>query len=108
MRFPLFIARRYFFSKYNRSAVNIISGISVLAFGAGTAALVIVLSVFNGFESLVKDLYSSFDAELRIEPAAGKFFEPAGPVVVLLIYPFYGGNMPLLTVLQQYIFFQYT
>lgn len=55
--------------------VNLISYISMLGVGVGAMALIIVLSAFNGLEDLVQSLYSSFDAEIRIEPAKGKFFE---------------------------------
>ncbi len=64
---------RYFKSKKSTNAINIISGISVGAICISTAALIIVLSVFNGFEHLVKGLYSDFYADIRIAPATGKF-----------------------------------
>lgn len=69
-----FIARRYLFSKNNPNAINIISGISVLGFTVGAMALVTVMSVFNGFESLVQSLYTSFDPSLKIEAKYGKVF----------------------------------
>ena len=66
-------AWRYFKSKKSTNAINIISGISVGAIAISTAALIIVLSVFNGFEGLVKGLYGDFYADMRIAPANGKF-----------------------------------
>jgi lipoprotein-releasing system permease protein len=66
-------AWRYFRSKKTTNAVNIIAWISVLAIAVGAAALIIVLSVFNGFEDLVKGLYGDFYADMRIAPAQGKF-----------------------------------
>jgi lipoprotein-releasing system permease protein len=66
-------AWRYFRSKKSANAINIIAWISVLAIAVGTAALIIVLSVFNGFEDLVKGLYGDFYADVKITPASGKF-----------------------------------
>jgi lipoprotein-releasing system permease protein len=71
---PFFIARRYFFSKKSQRAINVISMISVIGIIIGTAALIVVLSVFNGFEDLILRLYNSFDPDLRIELAEGKSF----------------------------------
>ena len=69
-----FIGRRYLFSKKSHNAINIITGISVMGVAVVTAAMVIVLSVFNGFEGLVISLYSSFDPPVLITPAKGKVF----------------------------------
>ncbi len=71
---PSLFAWRYFKPKNNSNAVNIIARISMIAMAVGTAALIIVLSVFNGFEDLVKGLYSDFYSDIRIAPAKGKFF----------------------------------
>jgi lipoprotein-releasing system permease protein len=68
----LTFAWRYFKAKKSTNAINVIAWVSVTAITVGTAALIIILSAFNGFESLVKSLYSSFYADIRIEPAAGK------------------------------------
>ena len=68
------IARRYFFSRKSQRVINIISLISIIGVTIGTAALIIVLSVFNGFEGLIKQLYNSFDSDLRITVAEGKSF----------------------------------
>jgi lipoprotein-releasing system permease protein len=65
-------AWRYFKAKKSTNAINIISWTSIAAIVVGTTALILVLSVFNGFEGLVKSLYSSFYTDLKITPAAGK------------------------------------
>jgi lipoprotein-releasing system permease protein len=65
-------AWRYFKAKKSTNAINIISSVSVLAILIGTAALIIILSAFNGFESLVKSLYSSFYSDLRVSAQKGK------------------------------------
>ncbi len=65
-------AWRYFKAKKSTNAVNIIAWVSVTAIVIGTASLIIILSAFNGFESLVKSLYSSFYTDLRVVPAKGK------------------------------------
>jgi lipoprotein-releasing system permease protein len=71
-----YIARRYLLGKKSQNAINIISGISILGITTGTMALVIVLSVFNGFDLVVKSLFNSFDPELKISATEGKTFSP--------------------------------
>jgi lipoprotein-releasing system permease protein len=66
-------AWRYFKAKKSTNAINIISWVSVSAIILGTASLIVVLSVFNGLEQLVKSLYSTFYTDLKISPASGKF-----------------------------------
>ena len=73
MNLPFFLARRYLFSKKSHSAINIISGISACGVALATAALICVLSVFNGFRDLIGGLYSTFDPQLEIVPVKGKF-----------------------------------
>ena len=75
MNFTFFVSRKYFFSRKAPRAINIISLISVIAVTLGTSALIIVLSVFNGFETLVKSLYNSFDPDIKITLAEGKTFK---------------------------------
>ncbi len=75
MNLPLFIARRYFLSKRKTNFINIISILSMIGVAFSTAALVIVLSVFNGLEGLLRSLNNSFDPEIKIEAARGKSFE---------------------------------
>ena len=76
MNTPFYIAKRYLFSKKSLNAINFISGISMLGVFVGSAALVIILSVFNGFENVVLSMYNNFTPEIRIEPALGKTFNP--------------------------------
>lgn len=68
------IARRYLFGKKTTNAINIITGISVLGIAIGTAALILILSVFNGFESLIKDFVDDFNPDLKISLVEGKRF----------------------------------
>jgi len=70
----LLFAWRYFKGKKTTNAINLIAWISILAIAVGAAALILVLSVFNGFEGLVKSLYADFYADIRIAPAKNKFF----------------------------------
>ena len=69
------IAWRYLFSKKSTNVINIITGVTMLGMGVGTMALILVLSVFNGFEGLVVSLYSEFNPDLRIESTKLKTFE---------------------------------
>lgn len=69
----LLFAWRYFKAKKTTNAINIISWISILAIAVGSAALILVLSVFNGFEDLVKSLYADFYTDIRITPVKSKF-----------------------------------
>jgi lipoprotein-releasing system permease protein len=77
LNFPLFIARRYVVAKKSHNAINIIAAISILGITGGTIAFIIVLSVFNGFESVVQGLFNSFYADLEIVPTMGKTFSPS-------------------------------
>lgn len=77
MKLPLFIAWRYLKSKKSHNVINIISGISVAGVTIGTMALIVVLSVFNGFESLVVSLFNSFDPPVKVSPYKGKTFDSA-------------------------------
>jgi lipoprotein-releasing system permease protein len=70
----LFIARRHLFSKKSRGIINIISMISTLVVAFVTAAMIVVLSAFNGIDELVKNLFSNFDTPLTIVPTEGRFF----------------------------------
>ncbi len=76
MRVPFLIAKRYLFAKKSAGFINLLSGITLVGVSIGTAALVVILSVFNGLQGLVEDLFSRFDAEIKIEIVEGKFFEP--------------------------------
>lgn len=72
MNFPFYIARRYLFSKKSTNAINIISAISVAGVAVATMALVVTLSVFNGFHDLVASLFTQMDPQLKVTPVNGK------------------------------------
>ncbi len=74
MNLPFQIAKKYFFGKKSMNAINIITGISVLGVTLGAGALVLVMSVFNGFEDLIKSLYNSFQPDIMVTPVQGKVF----------------------------------
>lgn len=75
MNLPFFIARRYFLSKRKKNFINIISGLSMLGVAFTTAALIVVLSVFNGLEDLLRNqIYAAFDPQIKIEATQGKSF----------------------------------
>jgi lipoprotein-releasing system permease protein len=76
LNFPFYIARRYLVAKKSHNAINIISLISVMGVTVGTMALIVVLSVFNGFDNLVRSLINSFNPDLKIVLAEGKAFLP--------------------------------
>ena len=80
MNLPLFFAGRYLFAKKSHNVINIISAISAAGMAIGTAALIIILSIYNGFDSLVKDMLGDFDPDILITPAEGKVFVPEGEV----------------------------
>ena len=81
MNFPFYIARRYLFSKKSTNAINVISGISVVGVAVATIALVVTLSVFNGFSDLVASLFTAFDPQLEIRPTEGKTVAADDPVL---------------------------
>lgn len=72
MNFPFYIARRYLFSKKSTNAINVISGISVVGVAVASMALVVTLSVFNGFHDMVASFFTQLDPQLKITPAKGK------------------------------------
>ncbi|MDD2292773.1 MAG: FtsX-like permease family protein [Bacteroidales bacterium] len=80
MNLSNFIAKRYLFAKKSHNVINIISIISAAGIAIGCAALVIILSVYNGFDSIVRSLYNSYTPDLLITPAEGKVFSPEGDV----------------------------
>lgn len=75
MSFPFYIARRYLFSKKKHNVINIISAISVGGVALATAAMLCVLSGFNGFRDLIESLFTNFDPQLEVVPAKGKYAE---------------------------------
>ena len=78
MRLAPFIAKRYLFARKSHNVINIISAISAIGMAIGTAALIIILSVYNGFDSLVRSLMSNVEPDLMITPVTGKTFVPEG------------------------------
>lgn len=78
MNLPLFIAGRYLFAKKSHNVINTISAISSIGMAIGTAALIIILSVYNGFDSLVRSTLSDVEPDILIVPAKGKVFVPKG------------------------------
>ena len=73
-----FIAKRYLFAKKSHNVINIISAISAIGMAVGTAALIIILSIYNGFDSLIKSMMGNVEPDLLITPATGKVFVPEG------------------------------
>lgn len=80
IRVPLFFALRYLFSKKSVNAINIISIISIVGIFVSTAALVIVLSFYNGMENFILSMNSKFSPDIRIEATKGKTFFPENPI----------------------------
>jgi lipoprotein-releasing system permease protein len=76
MNFAAFVARRYLFAKKSANVINIISGISIVGVATGTMALIIILSVYNGFEDIIQKSFSKFDPDLKITAVKGKVFSP--------------------------------
>ena len=72
MNFPFYIARRYLFSKKSTHAINVISAISAVGVAVATMALIVTLSVFNGFHDLVASFFTNFDPQLEVVPVKGK------------------------------------
>ena len=80
MRLAPFIAGRYLIAKKSHNVINIISAISSVGMAIGTAALIIILSIYNGFDSLIRSMMSNVEPDLMIRPATGKAFVPEGEV----------------------------
>lgn len=74
-RLSFLFARRYMSSRNSLSVINIISRVSIFAVGVPVAAMVVLLSVFNGFDGLVKKMYGEFDPDIMVVPVAGKVFD---------------------------------
>ena len=84
MNFPFYIARRYLFSKKSTHVINLISGISAVGVAVATMALVVTLSVFNGFHDLVASFLTAFDPQIEVVPARGKTAPADDPVLAKL------------------------
>ena len=78
MRLAPFIAGRYLFARKSHNVINIISAISAIGMAIGTAALIIILSVYNGFDSLIRSMMGTVEPDLLITPSTGKTFVPEG------------------------------
>ena len=81
MNFPFYIARRYLFSKKKHNAINVISAVAVCGVSLATLALVCTLSVFNGFQDMVAELFTAFDPQLKITARTGKVFDPQAEAI---------------------------
>ena len=75
MRLSLYIARRYFFSRKSANVINLISAIALIGIAFGTAALIVVLSIFNGFEDMARSMLNAFNPDLKIVSTQGKYFD---------------------------------
>jgi len=82
MNFPFYIARRYLFSKKSTHAINVISGISMVGVAVATMALVVTLSVFNGFHDLVASFFTQMDPQLKVTPVKGKTASANDPLLM--------------------------
>jgi lipoprotein-releasing system permease protein/zinc transport system substrate-binding protein len=76
MNLSIYIAKRYLFSKKSHNAIHVISMVAVCGVAVATMAIVCTMSVLNGFQGLVADMFSAFDPELKITPVKGKVFDP--------------------------------
>ena len=86
MKFPFFIAWRYFFTKNKIGYVHLLTLITQIGIAIGTASLVLVLSVFNGFEDLVLSMYNVFDPHIKVVSSNGKNFNGQKVKEILLMY----------------------
>ena len=105
MNLSLKIARRYLFGNKSNNAINLISGISVLGITIGTAALILILSVFNGFEQLLTSLFSTFNPDIKVVPAKGKTFTIEDELMQKVIET--GGIALVSQTLEEVAFFEY-
>ena len=86
MKLSYYIAKRYLFAKKSRNAINVISSVSVAGVAVGTMALIIILSVFNGLETMVRSIFNTFDPDIKISRAEGKTFSPDSAQLKLLAH----------------------
>ena len=105
MNLPLFIAGRYLFARKSHNVINIISAISVIGMAVGTAALIIFLSVYNGFDAIIRKSLSDLDPDYLVSPAKGKTFIPEGEAFDWAYDCPYVLNMS--SVLQENVFVSY-
>lgn len=105
MNLPLYIAGRYLFAKKSHNVINVISAISAIGMAIGTAALVIILSVYNGFDSIIQDAQSNISPDLLISPVQGKVIEHSDSLANVLSR--IGGVESAEEVVQEQIFISY-
>lgn len=105
MNLPFFIARRYLVSKRKANFINIIAILSICGIAFSTGALIIVLSVFNGLEDLLRSLNNSFDPEIKIQASVGKSFE-SSPELVKSIESIQGVQV-VTEVIEDYAYLRY-
>ncbi|MBQ0043596.1 MAG: FtsX-like permease family protein [Bacteroidales bacterium] len=105
MNLPFFIARRYLFAKKSHNVINIISTISSVGMAIGTAALIIILSVYNGFDELVRSMMGTVEPDLLVVPSEGKAFIPEGEAYDWLYDQ--ESVASVCTVLQEQVFLNY-
>ena len=84
MNLPLYFARRYLFARKSHNVINIISAISAIGMAFGTAALIIILSVYNGFDALVSDSLSDLDPDYLLTSRSGRVFTPSDSLMTEL------------------------
>ena len=105
MNLPLRFAVRYLFARKSHNVINIISAISSAGIAVGTAALIIIMSVYNGFDGLVRDSLGNVEPDILITPAEGKVFVPDSPAFDWA----YGQDevMNMCSVLEENVFLNY-
>ena len=106
MRLPFFIARRYLFARKSHNVINVISAISAIGMAIGTAALIIILSVYNGFDGLVRSSFDDLDPDVLVSPSKGKVFVAEGEAFDWLYTHPLVYNMS--SVLTENVFVQYS
>lgn len=84
LKLPLYISKRYLFAPKSNNAINIITGVSIVGIAVGTAAMILVLSIFNGLTGFIESLFDAIDSDLRIEAALGKTIPDSDSVFQLL------------------------
>lgn len=105
MRLASFIAGRYLFARKSHNVINVISAISVVGMAIGTTALTIILSIYNGFDSLVRDMMGNLEPDILITPSKGKVFVPEGECYDWIYAQESVASM--CTVLQEQVFISY-
>lgn len=85
MRPELYIARRYLVARKSLGVIHAISTLSAIGMAVGTAALILILSVYNGFDRVIEESLSDLSPDVLVTPASGKYFVPAGPAFDALL-----------------------